>query len=94
MLCITEMWLNSDVADAEVSFENYNISLTYFEETDILADEGEASLSMSELLPRRFSLYFDADSSFVEVVSYQTPHPSQLRTVFSVYRSSQVLSES
>ncbi len=46
MHCITEMWLNSDVTDAEVSFENYNISIIYFEETDILADEEEASLSM------------------------------------------------
>ncbi len=25
ILCITEMWLNSDVTDAEVFFENYKI---------------------------------------------------------------------
>ncbi len=40
------MWLNSGVADAEVSFENYNISIIYFEEAAIVADEEEASLSM------------------------------------------------
>ncbi len=44
MHCITEMWLNSDLADAEVSLENYNIVIIYFEETGIVADEEEASL--------------------------------------------------
>ncbi len=46
MHCITEVWLNSDVADAEASLENYNITIIYFEETDIVADAEEASLSM------------------------------------------------
>ncbi len=56
MHCITEMWLNSDVADAEVSFENYNIAIIYFEETDIVADEEEESLFI--LNPKFFHAVF------------------------------------
>ncbi len=54
-----------------------------------MADEDEASRSMSSLnfLPRRLSIDFNTNSCFVEVVSWQIPHPSQLLTVLGVYRS-------
>ncbi len=85
ILCITEMWLNYSVTDAEVSLENYNIF-----RGDRLSGRrggGVALYVKSELLARCFSLGFNTDSSFAEVVACQIPHPSKLLTVIGVYRS-------
>ncbi len=85
ILCISETWLNYDVTDAEVYLENHNIF-----RGDRLSGRrggGVALYVKSEVLPRCFSLDFNTDSSFAEVVACQTPHPSQLLTVLGVYIS-------
>ncbi len=46
-----------------------------------------AGLYVSSLLPHCFSLDFNTDSSFAEVVACQMLHPSQLLTVLGVYKS-------
>ncbi len=85
MLCITETWLNSDVTDDEVSLENYNIFRG--DRQSGRRRGGVALYVKSELLPGCFSLDFNTDSFFAEVVACQIPHPFQLHTVLGVYRS-------
>ncbi len=84
ILCIMETWLNYDVTDAEVSLENYNIFRGDWPSGR--RGGGVALYNKSELLPRCFSLDFNTDSSFAEVVACQIPYPSQLLTVLRVCR--------
>ncbi len=75
MVCITQTWLNFDVMGADVSLENYNIFLVDWHSGR--RGGGVALYVKSELLPRCFSLDFNADSAFVGVVACQIPtHPN------------------
>ncbi len=67
MLCITETWLNSNVMDAEVSIENYNIFRG--DRQSGKRGRGVTLYVKCEHLQRCFSLDFNSDSSFAELVA-------------------------